>query len=126
MIILDSNIWIAYLNKEDAQHKKAVSLFEEIDDGVIISEYILLEVITVLAMKVNKKVADSFINFVFNNQDIKILPSSGELFSNFLKGFLKHKKNNLSFVDISLLVLSKKYSVFSFDKELEKEIKKIN
>ena len=47
MIILDSNIWIAYLNKNDNQHNKAVSFFDKIKENILITEYIILEVATV-------------------------------------------------------------------------------
>lgn len=122
MIIIDSNIWIAYLNKNDSQHRKAVSFMSEVKEGVLITEYIILEVATVLAMKIDKRAADSFVDFVTNNRDIEVLSSSGDNFYKTLDFFLKYKKNNLSFIDLSLLALSKKYQVFTFDRNLEKEI----
>jgi predicted nucleic acid-binding protein len=122
MIILDSNIWIAYLNKNDSQHSQAVSVFNKIEDNILITEYIILEVATVLAMRADKQIADAFIDLVMKNQDIKVLSSSKIFFNKTLGHFLKYKKSNLSFVDISLLALSKNYQVFTLDKELKKEI----
>lgn len=124
MIILDSNIWIAYLNINDNQHRKAELLLSKIEDNIVITEYIIMEVVTVLSMRVGKQTADSFIDLVTNNQNIEVMSSSNEFFNNSLNNFLKYKKNNLSFVDISLLGLSKKYQVFTFDRNLEKEILK--
>ncbi|HAM88058.1 MAG: hypothetical protein US83_C0019G0004 [Candidatus Falkowbacteria bacterium GW2011_GWC2_38_22] len=124
MIILDSNIWIAYLNKNDNQHNKAVSFFDKIKENILITEYIILEVATVLSMRIDKKTADSFIDFVTNNQDIEVMSSSDEFFKKTLDFFLKYKNGNLSFVDVSLLMLSKKFQVFTFDRNLEREIVK--
>lgn len=124
MIILDSNIWIAYLNKNDNQHNKAVSFFDKIKENILITEYIILEVATVLSMRIDKETADSFIDFVTNNQDIEVMSSSDKFFKKTLDFFLKYKNGNLSFVDVSLLMLSKKFQVFTFDRDLEREIVK--
>jgi predicted nucleic acid-binding protein len=126
MIILDSNIWIAYLNKNDSQHRKAVSIFSKIKEDVLVTEYIILEVATVLSMRVDKKIADNFINLIRSNQDIEVFSSSENFFNKTLGYFLEYQKGNLSFVDISLLALSKNYQVFTFDEDLKKEIKTRN
>jgi predicted nucleic acid-binding protein len=122
MIILDSNIWIAYLNKSDSQHRKAVSLFGQIKDEILITEYIIIEVATVLAMRVDKNIADDFIRFVTDNTDIQVLSSSENFLSKSIEYFFEYKDNDLSFVDISLLALSKNYELYTFDKELKKQI----
>ena len=75
-------------------------------------------------MRIDKKTADSFIDFVTNNQDIEVMSSSDEFFKKTLDFFLKYKNGNLSFVDVSLLMLSKKFQVFTFDRNLEREIVK--
>ncbi len=125
MIILDSNIWIAFLNVDDANHKKAEKIFEETKEKIILTEYILLETVTVLSQKAEKKVSDSFIKEAVNNRDIEILPSSEEFLNGVIKLYLSKKNKNLSFVDYSLLYLSKKIKVITFDKTLQREIKKL-
>lgn len=122
MTILDSNIWIAFFNKNDNQHRKASLIFSKIKDEILISEYIVLEVCTVLAIRVNKKIADNFLEIVLHNQDVQILPSSSDFFHKSIKNFLDYKHKDLSFVDISLLNLAKNYKLLTFDKKLEKAI----
>ncbi len=122
MIILDSNIWIAFLNVDDVNHKKAEKIFEETKEKIILTEYILLETVTVLSQKVDKEVSDRFIDGVVNNRDIEILPSSEEFLNGVIKFYLPKKNKNLSFVDYSLLYLSKKIKVITFDKTLQREI----
>jgi predicted nucleic acid-binding protein len=122
MTLFDSNIWIAYLNKNDSQHKKAVSLFNKLDEELLITEYIILEVATVLAMRVDKKLANNFLEIVLDNTDIQVLTSSGDFFAKTVDYFISYKDNDLSFADVSLLALSRIYDVYTFDKELEKRI----
>lgn len=123
MIILDSNIWIAFLNESDNQHKKAEKVFQGIGDSIIITEYIILEVASVLTMRANKNIADKFTELIIDNKNIKILLSNKIFFNKTVKNFLNYPKNNLSFTDISLLSLSGKYNIITFDKNLEKAIK---
>ncbi len=122
MIILDSNVWIAFLDKSDSQHKQAEKIFNELKQKIIITEYIILEVCSVLSLKVNKKVADSFIEMAFNNRDIEVLLSDEHFFKETTKLFLNCLYTHLSFADISLLYLSNFYNVITFDKELQKAI----
>lgn len=125
MTIFDSNIWIAYLNKDDSQHRRATSYFSRLDDELLITEYIILEVVTVLAMRVDKDLADNFLDLVLNNTDVQVLKSSSDFFDSSVNAFQKYKKDNLSFVDISLLKLARDYKVSTFDEDLKKEIRKL-
>ena len=124
MTILDSNVWIAFFNESDNQHKKAEKVFRKIGDSIIITEYVILEVASVLTIRASKNIADKFIEFVVDNENIKILLSNENSFKRIVKNFLNYPKSNLSFVDISLLNLSGKYDIITFDKNLEKAVKK--
>lgn len=125
MLILDSNVWIAYLNKDDSLHPKAQKTLQPIiekDQQIILPEYIILEICSILLIKVNKLSADNFLNFVLNNQNIKILYSDVVFFTKLVSFFKNQTSKQLSFVDIALLYLSKSYPVITFDKKLEKAI----
>ncbi len=124
MIILDSNIWIAYLDTDDSQHQKAIDIFRKLDTVVLITEYIILEVSTVLAMRLSKKVADEFLKKITDNRDIQILYSSRDFFDNIVSTFIEYPKRNLSFIDLSLLILAKDYSLKTFDKKLSNAIRR--
>jgi predicted nucleic acid-binding protein len=120
MVILDSNIWIAFLNKGDGQHEKAERVFEKIDKKLILPEYLVVEICSVLALRVDKKAADKFIDFVLDNNDIEILLSNEDFFTGSWKVFKETKTAKLSFIDCSLLHLSNFYEVITFDKSLQK------
>ena len=50
MIIVDSNIWIAWLHAGDSQHARAQKIMDRFVSlgGAAITEYVILEVSTVL------------------------------------------------------------------------------
>ncbi len=122
MTIFDSNIWIAYLNKSDSTHKRAVKLFQETSvEDILVTEYLLLEIVTVLKQVRGYKFAQKFIRQVVD-ADISFLESKN-FYPQTLLLFQSLKENKLSFVDVSLLYLSEEYEVKTFDKDLQKMIK---
>lgn len=122
MIILDSNIWIAFLNTQDSQHLKAVKVFNSLDSNIFITEYLIIEIATILSVKVNKRLANQFLDQIIKTKGIYLLKSE-IFFEKTLNLFQKVKNNKLSFIDISLFYLSSKYSIITFDSDLEKAIK---
>lgn len=124
MIIFDSNVWVAFFNKEDSQNKKALEIVIKEKDNIAITEYIILEVSSILALKAGKNIADKFLEFILNNNNIKVLLSSNDFFYNTVENFIKTESKKLSFVDISLLYLSNTCQIITFDKDLAKIIKK--
>lgn len=125
MIVLDSNVWISLLNVDDSQHKRAKRIFKTLKRKIVIPEYVILETATLLAQKVNKEAADEFINNAINNKDIEILPSFGAFFNEIINFYLAGRNGELSFVDYSLLYLSQRMEIITFDKVLKRELKKI-
>jgi predicted nucleic acid-binding protein len=123
MKIFDSNFWIAYFDKNDSQHKKAAAIFER-EPAFLVTEYCILETASILARKSGKTNAELFLDNVFENNAITILYSHQNFFAGTVESFRKSKNKNLSFVDISLLYLSQEHEVITFDKDLEKSIKK--
>lgn len=124
MKILDSNIWIALFHENDNQNKKAIELFKGLNLPVAITEYVVLETCSILAKKASKKVADKFLEEILDNQDVLLLLSNESYFWEVISGFKEMPSNNLSFVDISLLCLSKSYEVVTFDRKLNNELNK--
>lgn len=121
-VILDSSVWISYLYKEDSQHKKALKLMRDMTETVLVPEYVLLEVATILKNKKYYEHAQKFVTDVFNNRDI-FMPANVYLLIPTVELFVEKIKNKLSFVDIALLVMSRHHNVITFDKRLEKAIK---
>jgi len=87
----------------------------------VLPEYVVLEVCSVIAKKVNKKTADIFLEMAFSNNDIDVLQSN-DLFET-TDLFISRKDGKLSFVDVFLLHLSDEYEIITLDKDLEKAIK---
>lgn len=122
MVIFDSDVWIALLNKNDSQHQKAKLVFESIKENIILPEYVFIEISSVLSLKVGKGVADNFIKIALNNKNIRMLVSKKEYFAEIVDIFIKSPNKHLSFIDFSLLYFSKKFKVITFDKKLKKAI----
>ena len=125
-IILDSSVWIARLHTDDSQHDKALSIFKGIFNEIYVPEYVLLEVTTLLKQKGCLDLAKNFITEVTILNKSIFIPSY-QYFTETQSAFLNTEKNNkLSFIDTSLLVLSKEYTIITFDKQLQKEIQKLS
>ena len=126
MIILDSNVWIALFSKKDSQNTRAEKFYDEIEGGIIVPEYVILETVSIVSVKVSKKTADGFLEYILNNKDIYILYSNEDFLGEVLNFYRKISNNHLSFVDVTLLCLAKYYQVVTFDKKLDREINNYN
>lgn len=126
MIILDSNIWIALLNEEDSQHQRAANLLNRIEASILIPEYVIIEVCTILLIKAGKKISSLFLDTILDNRDIAIQLSNPVFFTAVISEFKNNQQPNLSFVDISLLYLAQQHEVLTFDTNLQKAIKNLD
>lgn len=124
MVILDTNIWYAHLSEEDFRHDKAEKIFESLQDDILIPEYILLELCTLLARNKKKEIADRFIGMAEDNDRTELLPSSSLFFKEVREAFREIESHRLSFVDVALLLFSRSYTVMTFDQALYKLLKK--
>ncbi len=124
MNIIDSSLIISYFRKEEENHANAVEWIEKLSNRAI-TDYILLEVATVLLFKEGKEIASRAIDILVKNKDIEFIRLTNDELQETIKRFQKQNKN-LSFVDISLLVLedSRGMNICTFDKKLLKESKK--
>jgi len=122
--IIDSNIWIARFDKNDSTHEVALKVFESLNSQILITQFIISEVSTILQFKLWKEYSNSFLNWILKSENIEILEEieSFELINFYTKNDFK----KLSFIDHSLLLLSKEFEIITFDKDLNKLIKKIN
>ncbi len=120
-IIFDSNIWVALFNESDSTNAKANKCISRYS-FIYIPDFIIAETASVLKYKKDFVAAEKYIEFVTNNNDIEIVYTSF-YFEQFKNSFLRTKRNNLSFIDASLLTLSQEYSVVTFDNVLKRAIK---
>ena len=122
MLVLDACVWIAQLHVTDSQHEKAKKVFDEIDDLILLPEYILVEVLNVLTKKAGKKKADKFLGKILVADGVELGFSSRNFLFSTIQIFLDSERGKLSFVDQSLLYLSQFHKVITFDRNLNKAL----
>lgn len=121
-VVLDSCVWVAFLHKEDTQHAKARTVMEHMNRPVLVPEYVLLEVASVLAHKGYRTQAQAFVERVIHDSGV-FLPM-GDFVYDTARRFCEHHASKLSFVDIALLVLNDTYEVVTFDEHLHRALQK--
>ena len=122
MTIFDSSVWIAFLYQSDQQHQKAEKIFALHQGTIMIPEYIIAEIVTVLTRKGAKPLADRFLEMVTDNKDVELLFCTDQFFMHLTTVFKTHHQRNLSFVDMMLLVLADSYHIVTFDRALQQSI----
>ena len=120
-VIYDSNVWIASMIAQDSLHQKAINLISENTLTVLISQDVIAEIITVLKRLKKLGQAKTFVDMIYANKEIEILTSS-VYYQDTIDYFLNSNDTKLSFVDMSLVVLSQKYKIETFDKALKAAI----
>lgn len=121
MMIIDSSVWIALYDRADSQHTKAVDTTSAFVN-VGLPEYVVLETSSILLLKAGKDVAEKFLSYVLDSSEVTILHSSPDFFHATVQLFRADPNKKLSFVDISLLLLSESQEVITFDRALTKAI----
>lgn len=120
MLILDSNVFISYFKVEELHHKEACKIIDW-PESILINDYILGEIYTVLLLRSSYNIAVKAIRFITENPKIEIrFMWSDDIIK--IVDFINNKNTELSYVDISLLVLSRNTwnKIVSFDKNLAK------
>ncbi len=123
MTILDSNVWIALFHNQDSQHAKAEKIFFSLTQKILIPEYVILEVSSVLLLKSNKEIADAFLERVIDSEDVEVALSNELFFLDVVKTFQSYPKHDLSFIDCALLLLSQSHTIITLDEHLARAIK---
>src|SRR3989344_130959 len=118
-VILDSSVWVAFLHKEDSQHPKARKMLEGITEPIIVPEYILIEVATILKRKKKDMEAKRFVQTVFNDGGTFLL---SEMLAYETAELFWMRRDTLSFIDTALLILSRRYRVITFDAQLARAL----
>jgi len=106
---------------QDSQHQKAVAIIRKNENILVLTDDIIAEVITVLKRLKKLERAKIFVKMLQATSEIEIVPSSS-YYQDTIDFFLDSNDTKLSFVDMSLVVLSKKYRIESFDRALKAAI----
>ncbi len=126
MIILDSCVWIAFLNKEDSLHEKAENLVVNLDfNKVLLPNLILYEILTVLKLKSNQELQllKAFLRLL-KGVEIEVSNIPDQIIEFAIKTLVE-VSHKTSFVDVCLYEWSKKNNtqIITFDDNLNKWIK---
>jgi predicted nucleic acid-binding protein len=126
MIFLDTSVIIAYRNEDDARHKEALQLFNDLHKGryagALVTDYIVLETVTVIKRLMGHEAAVETGEALLNSGDISVMRST-QLFPNAWREFRARSGTNLSFVDASSLAAMKiagATRIATFDREFRK------
>jgi len=126
ILFADSSAYIAYYNKRDRNHNKAISLVKRIRSGefgsVIIytSDYVFDEVVTtILILTRNKDLAIKIGEAIRSSRITKIVKVDNEIFQKAWDMFKKYRDKLWSFTDCTSFVIMRKMNIktaFTFDK----------
>lgn len=123
-VIFDTNVWLGMLIKQDSLHKKSLQLVREYNSHTkIVPEYIVLETLTLLRRHTTNAEVQNTLQFFLDSDTVEVLPAVHS-YDKTINLFQTINDKHLSFVDTSLLALSRDYEVKTFDKKLASAIKK--
>lgn len=117
MYIIDSSVWVSLFLDFDANHIESLNIFENVSNSKIILPYCVInEVCSVLTYKWNKQIANSFLKFITDNEDIFI--ENDNIFKEIDFFLLNDKK--VSFTDLSVIKIALDYwlDLITFDKQM--------
>lgn len=109
-LFVDSNYFIALSNPSDALHRPAreiATILEEESLILIISNFIFLEVVTVLAQKGGKEIANEGGRYLLSHPFIEKIHIDEWLQSRSWEIFQEIYSKNVSFVDCSIIAVMK-------------------
>ena len=123
MIVLDSSYLVALHNEGDVHHEAALEVRDRIVAGewgvALLLEYVFLEVVTVLRMRLNLDVALGVGETLLRAREVEFVPSSAG-FMKALETFRLERDADLSFADAAIVSAARRESpgyVATFDSD---------
>ena len=105
-LFLDTSYILALVNSHDEFHRQALELTDQIDDKLITTEAILIEIGNALAKPQWRELAVSTLNDLRDDDDVEILPVSVNLFSKAFKFYSSRTDKDWGLTDcISFVVM---------------------
>lgn len=120
---VDTSGWVALFVANDQNHKKAVSIFEDIENSkalIYTSDYVIDETITTILARGNHKQSVLAGEALFTSKIIKIIHVSTDYFQSTWELYEKYKDKMFSFTDVTSFVIMKNLGIkkaFAFDRE---------
>lgn len=122
-VFVDANVFIALLNKDDALHERAVSLWARLKDKesrVATVNSVVSEVITVLSQRASKALALQFADTIYGrSRDIELFYADEDIETAALGHLRSWSTKNVSFVDAIIVAMMKQRGIAhlaSFDR----------
>jgi predicted nucleic acid-binding protein len=126
VIVLDSSFLIAFHNTKDVHHGAAQGVMERLMHGewehALLLEYVFLEVVTVLRMRLDLATAVNVGDALLRAREIEFVPCS-DVFSQAFDSFRTVSPAPLSFTDAAIVAVAKRHSpgfVATFDRDFKK------
>jgi predicted nucleic acid-binding protein len=128
-VLVDTDVWIGLVLRNDPHHKTAIKLLSQIrdqDSQMVITSDIIAETLTVLSHKDGQKTARGFLDFAQepSKNDLIILPRQEKFFQKALQVFGGQEKKGTSYVDCHNVVIMREFgldNILSFDKVYHKK-----
>ncbi|MBI2591575.1 MAG: PIN domain-containing protein [Candidatus Brennerbacteria bacterium] len=125
-VFIDSNVFIAELNKDDALHSRAKTLLRYIEKqelSAVTSNFVINEVITVLSQRASKKAAIAFADFIYSNDvAVDIIAINKHIEIKAVEYLKSLKSKNVSFCDCATLAVLDLFAIgnlATFDKDFK-------
>ncbi len=122
-VLLDSSFVVAFHNNRDVHHAAAAGVMDEIQSGrfgrVLLLEYVVLEVLTVLGARRGHETASRVALTLLGAREVEFVPCSDH-FAASLETFLGQRSGSLSFVDAAIVAVARMHSgsrVATFDRD---------
>ena len=121
IIFIDADAFIAVYSENDTNHKRALKRAQQIEKDnayVMTSTYVLLEVATILNIRVKKGIGTRVVNKIVNSTTIELSMGDNYIFSG-IQTLSKQTNKNISLADCVYFSTAKHFGVthiFSFDK----------
>jgi len=125
-VFVDTSGWVALFVENDADHKKAVSIFEQLKEEktlIYTSDYVIDETITTILVRGSHKQSVVAGSALFNSEIIKNIYVAPEYLESAWKLYQKYKDKEFSFTDVTSMTISKELNIkkaFSFDTDVQK------
>lgn len=130
MVFIDSNVWVAYLNKEDKFHQHALRVLSSIKkmESVFVTTGIVHEVVNYFFKLKGKEKAEEYLSFFLNAPNTEIIIVDELLWQKTINLF---KKYSISLTDAQIIAAMQQKQdkiIYSFDRHFDqvKEIKRIH
>ena len=111
MVAFDSSFRIACHNTRDVHHAAAAQAMSPLTAGrwdpVLLPEYVLLEVVTVLLIRRGLDVASRVARVLLDAREVELVPCS-PLFRDTVETFLGQTGSMLSFADATIVTLAER------------------